>query len=102
MAKFTIKCLLLASLFFFGVLFGMQQANEGIQEVKGIDHLPKVEESAGSAPASTEIAQKRERLQDIKTFNVFSAVGNAASEAVTGIFRKGVNVAASIIENLLG
>ncbi|HEU5139866.1 MAG TPA: DUF3679 domain-containing protein [Bacillales bacterium] len=102
MAKFTIKCLLLASLFFFGVLFGMQEANEGIQEVKGIDHLPKVEESAGSAPASTKITEKRERLQDIQTFNVFSAVGNAATESVTGIFRKGVNVAATIIENLLG
>ncbi|HEX7064062.1 MAG TPA: DUF3679 domain-containing protein [Bacillales bacterium] len=101
MAKFTIKCLLLASLFFFGVLFGMQQANEGIQEVKGIDHLPKVEQSADSAPASTRIEEKRETLQDIKNFNVFSAVGNAASEAVTGLFRTGIDISTSFIEKLL-
>ena len=35
MIRFTGKCLLIAIVMFFGVLFGMQQANSGMLDMKG-------------------------------------------------------------------
>ncbi|HET7580876.1 MAG TPA: DUF3679 domain-containing protein [Bacillales bacterium] len=101
MARFTIKCFLLASLFFFGVILGMQKANEGIHDVKGLDHMPKIEQPSDNAPANVGIAAKREKLEDIQTFNIFSAAGDVASGAVTGLFRIGVDTTAAILQRLL-
>ena len=101
MVKFTIKCLLVAAVLFFGVLLGIQEANEGTQEMKGVDHPPRIEQSTDHATADADIKEKRERLEHIKTFNVFSAVGSATSEAVTGLFRNGVDVASAVIREFL-
>ncbi|HET7628401.1 MAG TPA: DUF3679 domain-containing protein [Bacillales bacterium] len=108
MAKFTIKCLLAASLFFAGVLFGMQQANEGIKEVKGLDQLQRAEQAlqtdnvGDGAQAASTVAEKRKRLEDIKTFNVYSAVGRAASSGITSLFQSGMKAAGALLEEFLG
>lgn len=102
MVKFTIKCLLLASLFFFGVLYGIQEASQGMQEMQGTHqaHAPKVEQPA-STPADVSLSKKEETLQHIQTFNVFSALGDITSNVVTGIFQTGVNAATSLLNNAL-
>ncbi|HET7658379.1 MAG TPA: DUF3679 domain-containing protein [Bacillales bacterium] len=97
MVKFTIKCMLVASLFFFGVLVGMQKAQEGIQDMQqGGAHL-KVEQSAQQPGKKSPLAEQKAALKDIQSFNVFSAAGDAASDFVTGLFRSGVNAASSLI-----
>jgi hypothetical protein len=101
MTKFTIKCLFVAAVFFFGVLLGIQEAHIGTREMKGADHQPRIEQSSDHTTANVGIEEKRERLEHINTFNVFSAVGNAASQTVTGLFRSGVDATSSIIEKFL-
>lgn len=100
MVKFTIKCLLLASLFFFGVLYGIQEANHGMQDMQGTNHTAKIEQPQ-TASADVTISAKQDTLRNIQTFNAFSAAGDVASNLVTGLFRTGVSAATSILSNVL-
>lgn len=101
MIKFTIKCILAASLFFFGVLVGIQKASEGIHDMKQGNIQVNVERSVDQSITKAPLSQQKKALRNIQTFNVFSAAGNVASSAVTGIFRVGVNAASSLIAKYL-
>lgn len=95
------KCLLVAVVFLLGVLLGIQQANEGIKEMKGIDQLQHVRQTEQVEPAGASVSEKRKALEDIQTFNVFSAVGDLISEGITKLFRSGIEAVSAVIEQFL-
>ena len=79
MVKFTIQSLLIAVIFLVGVLLGMQQANEGMRKMKGYND-PSLERVVHVSKNETivlgqSLEQKKEKLQQIETFNVFSKAG---------------------------
>jgi predicted PurR-regulated permease PerM len=79
MVKFTIQSLLVAVIFLVGVLLGMQQVNESMRKMKGYDD-PSLERVIHVSKDETivlgqSLEQKKEKLQQIETFNVFSKVG---------------------------
>ncbi|WP_246940512.1 DUF3679 domain-containing protein [Bacillus pinisoli] len=102
MVKFSFKFFLLFTFLFFGVLLGMQQANEGIREMKGYDdpqfrgafNLAAGEsgelEAAllGEHITSHDIREKQERLEKMEAFNVFSSMGHKLAEGITALFQK--------------
>jgi hypothetical protein len=102
MIKFSLKFFLVFTLLFFGVLFGMQQANDGIREMKGYDdpqfkgafHLTAGQsgelEAAllGEDITSHDIREKQEKLEKMEAFNVFSTMGHKLGEGITTLFQK--------------
>lgn len=101
MVKFTIKCLLIAALFFFGVLVGIQKASEGIQDVRQGSVQLKIEHSIQQPKGANPLSGKKVALEHIQTFNPFSAAGDLVSSAVTGIFRIGINATSTLIAKYL-
>ncbi|HZG71013.1 MAG TPA: DUF3679 domain-containing protein [Chondromyces sp.] len=96
MKKFVLKCFLLVSLLFMGVLFGMQKANEGMKEMKGyhqeaLEHPVQVEQTdeeleasfLGQQVSSQDLEEKKEKLQEIKAFNLFSSLGRNMAEGLS-------------------
>ncbi|WP_369425921.1 YqxA family protein [Cytobacillus pseudoceanisediminis] len=85
MKIFMLKALFLAALMFVSVLFGMQQANEGIHRMKGFHDedfksaLTLNETNEGEVQASVlgndlsshDLQQKKEKLEEMKAYNFF-------------------------------
>ncbi|GCD81782.1 YqxA family protein [Parageobacillus thermoglucosidasius] len=102
MLKFTIQFLLAVMILFFGVLLGMQQANEGLRKMKGFDdpafpsvfHISKdqngeVEASVfGNKVMVEDVQEKHEKIETMKTFNLFSELGKQFAEAVQSLMEK--------------
>jgi hypothetical protein len=96
MVRFTIRCFALAVLLFFGVLLGMQQANEGLLKMKGYDDpsfqtVLDVEKARdgkleamvmGNKVTVENIEEKQKKLEKMKMFNLFSELGKRLAEAV--------------------
>ncbi|AXM89759.1 DUF3679 domain-containing protein [Anoxybacillus ayderensis] len=79
MVRFTIQSLLIAVIFLVGVLLGMQQANEGMRKMKGYND-PSLERVVHVSKDETivlgqSIEEKKEKLQQMETFNMFSKAG---------------------------
>lgn len=108
MVKFMFKSFILCSVLLFGVLIGMQQANQGMIKMKGYndpdfqgafqvksDDSGDVEASIlGNEVTSQDIQKKQEQLEQIEAFNIFSQLG----KQLAGI----VNSAVSTILELVG
>ena len=106
MKMFMLKSVMLASLMFISVLFGMQQANEGIHKMKGYDDPEfksafkiKEEEDGsiksailGNDVSSHDLEQKRKKLEEMKAFNFFSSLGKSIAEGISLIMEKTVNL----------
>lgn len=102
MKKFVIRCLLLVLTLFFGVLLGMQEANEGLLQMKGFNdqtygaafdikknELGEVEAAVlGQEITTHDIEEKQKRLENIKAFHFFSSVGNKLADILTMLFQK--------------
>jgi hypothetical protein len=109
MKMFLIKGVILASLMFISVLFGMQQANLGIQKMKGYEDpkfrsaLTLQESESGELQASVlgvdvtshDLEKKKQRLEEMKAYNLFSDIGKGISNAISS----GVNQMIKIISN---
>lgn len=80
------KCLLIVIVMFLGVLFGMQQANNGMLDMKGY-HDPSLkgaftltdgennEKEAsilGQTVTTKDLEEKQKELEQVESFNVFS------------------------------
>ncbi|MCY8946157.1 YqxA family protein [Bacillus atrophaeus] len=91
------KCLLIVIVMFLGVLFGMQQANNGMLDMKGY-HDPSLkgaftltdgennEKEAsilGQTVTTKDLEEKQKELEQVESFNVFSKTGKALSDTVT-------------------
>jgi hypothetical protein len=99
MKLFMLKSFLLASIMFICVLFGMQQANDGIHRMKGYDDSDfgsafslgedkqgKMEGTfLGNDVSSHDIKKKKQEIEEMNSFNFFSSAGknitNGISEA---------------------
>lgn len=103
---FMLKSLMLASLLFISVLFGMQQANEGIQKMKGYED-PKFksafsikETESGSLEtailgrdiSSHDLEQKQKQLEKMKAFNLFSSMGKKLADGISSVMEKAVEL----------
>lgn len=94
---FMFKSFVIASLMFVSVLFGMQQANEGIHKMKGYDDPQfksafKVNEEKdgsfksailGNDVTSHDLEQKRKKLEAMKAFNFFSSIGKKLADGIS-------------------
>lgn len=99
---FMLKSLMLASLMFISVLFGMQQANEGIHKMKGYDDpefksaftVKETEDGSiksailGNDISSHDLEQKRKKLEEMKAFNFFSSLGKNLADGVSVVMEK--------------
>jgi hypothetical protein len=96
MVKFIVQFCFAVLLLFFGVLLGMQQANEGMQKMRGYEDaaLPSVlhlsKNQSGEIEASVfgkkvevdDLQKKKEKIENIKTFNLFSELGRQFANAI--------------------
>jgi hypothetical protein len=97
MKIFLLKSLFIVSLMFLSVLFGMQQANFGIQKMKGYDD-PKFKSALiveasdegeiqasvlGVDVTSHDLEQKKQKLEEIKAYNLFSDMGKKISNGIS-------------------
>ncbi|MCZ0755545.1 YqxA family protein [Anoxybacillus sp. J5B_2022] len=94
--KFTLQFFAAVVILFFGVLLGMQQANEGLLKMKGyhdpsfqsVVAVKKNEKGAveatvlGNKVTSETVDEKAKKLEQWKMFNLFSELGKRLAEAV--------------------
>ncbi len=106
MKIFMVKTFLIASLMFMCVLFGMQQASEGIQKMKGykddgfksafvIDQTGQGGVNAqvlGNDISSHDLEKKREKLEEMKAFNMFSSMGKGIAQGVSAGMEKALGL----------
>ncbi|GIN38562.1 MULTISPECIES: YqxA family protein [Heyndrickxia] len=111
MKRFMLKCLLICSALFIGVLMGMQKANEGMMEMKGYQEeglkapitVKEVENGEieasvlGKNVTSHDLEAKKERLKEIKAFNFFSSLGKTMANMISSITEKIINFFSSIL-----
>ncbi|MFS0879394.1 YqxA family protein [Metabacillus niabensis] len=96
MMKFMLKCFVLCTILLFGVLIGMQQANQGIIKMKGyqdpdLQSAFQVENETGDVQASIlgnnvtsqDLQEKQEQLEQIEAFNFFSQIGKQFATLVS-------------------
>ncbi len=106
MMKFMLKCFVLCTILLFGVLIGMQQANQGIIKMKGYEDPDlqsafQVENETGDVQASIlgnnvtsqDLHEKQEQLEQIEAFNFFSQIGKQLATLVS-------NGVSSILESI--
>ncbi|MGG7619820.1 YqxA family protein [Robertmurraya sp. GLU-23] len=108
MKMFMFKSILLMSLMFVSVLFGMQIANNGIVSMRGFEDpdfkgaftISEQEENVqvsvlGNNVDSHDINKKREQLEEMEAYNFFSDLGKTLADIVTGI----VDITIDLIKN---
>ncbi|MDQ0231578.1 YqxA family protein [Metabacillus malikii] len=99
MIKFMFKCLVLCSVLLFGVLIGMQQANQGIIKMKGY-HDPDLKSAfqvdgehggdlqasiLGNEVTSQDLQAKQAQLEQIEAFNIFTQIGKQFASLISGV-----------------
>ncbi|WP_071460186.1 YqxA family protein [Bacillus massilinigeriensis] len=98
MKIFMLKAFLLASLMFICVLAGMQLANDGMDRMRGYEDPSmknaftvgegpegKVEtEVLGTEVSSQDLKKKKEKLEQMESYNFFSDMGRRLGDAMTG------------------
>jgi Protein of unknown function (DUF3679) len=111
MIKFMFKCFVLCSVLLFGVLIGMQQANQGMIKMKGYndpdlqgafqvdsDNSGDIAASIlGNEVTSQDLEKKQEQLEQIEAFNFFSQIG----KQLAGIVSNGVSSIMDMVSNWL-
>lgn len=111
MVRFSLKCSGLVLILFFGILVGMQHANQGMKNMKGYDD-PALNSAftvkgsnqgdmeaaiLGGKVTSHDLEKKKEKLEEMKAFNFFSSIGKKLSEAISATFQALVEKLASLI-----
>jgi len=105
MKWFMVKTFIFVSLMFIAVLFGMQQANEGIKNMKGFNDSAfkgaftlQEKESGdyealilGNEVTSHELREKQKQLEEMKAYNFFSSMGKKLSDGVTNMTEKSID-----------
>ncbi|WP_102345534.1 YqxA family protein [Bacillus sp. Marseille-P3661] len=115
MSKFLVKCFLLVVLLFFGVLIGMQEANEGLLRMKGFNDAAfqgafdikknnsgEVEAAVlGEAFTAHNLEEKQKRLEEINAFHLFATLGSKLATFLTTIFQGLVKLVVITFDQLL-
>ncbi|MFD1705464.1 YqxA family protein [Siminovitchia sediminis] len=97
MGKFIGKCLIVVLVLFIGVFIGMEKAHQGMQNMKGYEEpsLPspvsihegedgqiEAEVLGSEIQHADQLSKKKEDLEKIGTFNIFSSMGKALASFV--------------------
>ncbi len=104
--------MLIVALMFVSVLFGMEQANNGIQKMKGYSEDQfkgafTLQESGdggleasilGSDVTSHDLEQKKKELEEMKAFNFFSSLGKNLANALSHITEKIIQLITGLIK----
>lgn len=115
MLKFFLKSFALIVVLFFGVLLGMQQANEGLIKMKGYkDHSftgafdIEMKESGdveaavlGEKLTSHDLKEKQEKLAEMKAFNFFSSLAGKLGTIITEFFQKMFQYIINFVEKMI-
>lgn len=111
MIKFMLKFLLLLFTMFFGVIVGIQQANTGIQQMRGY-HTEETEDAfqivykdgkemeasiLGHEVTGHDLEKRKQQLEQIEAFNVFSELGKGLAHIV----QKGVSALLAGVKKLV-
>ncbi len=101
MGRFIVKVLLVLSIFFIGILIGIQEANNGMKKMRGYDDPGlmsafSIEEKGAGEYETTVLGQtntnnleeKKQKLEQIKTFNLFTDIAKKISRFFTDLFAK--------------
>jgi hypothetical protein len=111
MKLFMLKSILIAAIMFVSVLFGMQQATLGIQNMKGYQNDQfkgafslqeggegQLEASIlGNDVSSHELEKKKEELEELKAFNFFSSLGKKLAEGISRLTEKAIEIITGIV-----
>ena len=114
MKIFMLKALMIATVMFISVLFGMQQANDGINEMKGYEDAQfqgafsfqdngdgELEASIlGNDVSSHDLEKKKAELEEMKAYNFFSSIGKALAGFITNLTEIIIQFIAGFITNL--
>lgn len=111
MKRFILKAVFLACAMFISVLFGMQQATDGIHQMKGYDDqgfkgaLSLQEDGEGiqasilgNEVTSHDLEKKKEQLEEMKAYNFFSSLGKKLGETVSSATEKMLSWVIELIE----
>ncbi|MFC7393291.1 DUF3679 domain-containing protein [Scopulibacillus cellulosilyticus] len=114
MKKFFIKTVILMSLLFLCVLYGMVTAKHGMTDLKGLNvpndnekpfslniDFPKTMDQVKTSKNSPSIEERAEHLKDIKSFNPYSSLGNTMSNSMSDVFRKGMSMTANMVNQVV-
>lgn len=98
MFRFSVICTFAVLLLFFGVLLGMQFANQGMKNMKGYDdpslssafsvESPSEGEILGQTVTSHDIEKKKQKIEELGAYNFFSSIGKKLSTTVSLGFEK--------------
>ncbi|HWO77705.1 MAG TPA: YqxA family protein [Bacillus sp. (in: firmicutes)] len=111
MKRFILKVITLTFILFFGVLIGMQYANEGMVKMRGyqdpsFQEPVSIEEAAsgeveasflGNNLSSHDLEAKQKQLEEVKTFNLFSQIGKSLAQFITGFIQGILSVLGGIL-----
>ena len=124
---FFLKCMLLITLLFCAVLYGMDMAKQGMLKMEGTEtqnhsssllnfDIPglsskttKAEEKTNTMTPTTkkleqpkdDIESRLTKLDQIQSFNPYSAMGDKLSNGVSSIFERGIQATGSIFNHLI-
>jgi len=86
-------CTCAVLLLFFGVLLGMQFANQGMKNMKGYDDpslssafsvdSPSEGEFLGQTVTSHDIEKKKQKIEEMGAYNFFSSIGKTVSNTIS-------------------
>jgi hypothetical protein len=101
MKMFMLKSLCIAAIMSISVLIGMQLANDGIHKMKGshdanFQNAVSFDESdndvlgsiLGNEISSHDLKEKKKKLEELSTYNFFSAMGKKMSEGISSASEK--------------
>ncbi|MEK5106636.1 DUF3679 domain-containing protein [Cytobacillus sp. FSL K6-0129] len=86
MKRFMVATILIISLMFISVLFGMKQANHAMVEMSALT----VGDDTGAS--THDLQGKQKQLEEMKSFNLFSSIGKSISEGTQAITRTGIDM----------
>lgn len=109
-----IKSFLICVVMFLGVIFGMQQANEGLKTMRGYEtpetlgafQIHEKDEGQleasilGNTVTSHDLEKKQEKLEKMKAFNFFSELGKWLSQAITSLVNAVIDFISVQLERL--
>jgi len=119
MQRFILKTALLCALLGCAVLYGMETAKQGMIDMRGLNS-PQAEKTSfhfnipgladrgapsadgkTSAKAEDNIEARVQKLDEIQRFNPFSIAGEKIGDGLSGIFRHGIQAAASLFNAIV-
>ncbi|WP_110111400.1 YqxA family protein [Bacillus sp. CGMCC 1.16541] len=108
--KFMMQCFLLTTILLFGVLLGMQTAQQGLVKMKGYEEENmsgaftisktkegEVEASVLGTTRVVDLQEKQKVLEERKIFNLFSSLGKQLATTVQSTIEKAVEAIHNVL-----